>query len=174
MLSEDICEALRLHSEALKLETGGLDTTAATARGSAFRRRSSSLCLSSPCFMLEPCIELSSQDDNTTASSTSTGGSDCPRDRERVASPPRAKPPPSSIRTMRRHSITTAAIGLEHIRGQTLELIVEQQSAGGRASPKAWTKAWTTMPTRSRRGSVGSGGSVASSAASCLGLEYSA
>ncbi len=92
---ENICEALRLHSETLKLETVGSDTTVATARGRVLRRRSSSLCIASPCFMLEPCIELSSQDNCTTASSTSTGDTYCPRDREGVVSPPRNKVFPS-------------------------------------------------------------------------------
>jgi hypothetical protein len=45
-------------------------------------------------------------------------------------------------------------------------------AASEKGSPKAWTKAWTTMPARSRRGSVSSGGSLASSVASYLGMEY--
>ena len=128
--------------------------------------------------------------------------------------PPQAKPQLS----FRRHSITTSAISLEHIRGPTLDLIIgqvprararqhrerhvcersflrcacseltfrpgrprpppprpqqqQQQEGAEKGSPKAWAKAWTTMPSRSRRGSVGSGGSLASSVASYLGMEY--
>ena len=76
VLGQSIYEALRLHSESLTVNlSADAESDAQTAR--VMRRRSNSLCLHAtpPYFVLEPCLETSSQEDCCTTTSSSVN--DC-------------------------------------------------------------------------------------------------
>jgi hypothetical protein len=150
MLSSEqrISEALRLHSDTLNADRLSNLSPSENQKNRFFRRRSSSLCLGNSSVVLEPCRELS-QDEGTTTEASSTGEPELSKEGPILPVSDRFKVTqyhpsmscgwlalicvarslrlqPKSQASFRRHSITTAAISLEHIHGPTLELIMGQ------------------------------------------------